>query len=41
MNIHFEAKDIFMKVLSPTPAPSPAKPSALPESTSPMQPCPT
>ena len=39
MNIHLEAKDIFMKVISPTPASSPAKSSAQPESASPTQPC--
>ena len=26
MNVHFEAKDIFLKAISPTPSPSPARP---------------
>ena len=26
MNVHFDAKDIFLKAMSPTPSPSPARP---------------
>ena len=39
LNIHLDANEILMKVISPTPAPSPVKPSAPPESSSPDQSC--
>ena len=39
LNIHLDANEILMKVISPTPAPSPVKPSAPPETSSPDQSC--